>query len=242
MKKNKLLLGLVLLLGVTSCKTPGLVFTGDLKNNTAVMDAKGRQGWQFNQVIKFGDYHTSPIARGWTRGGTINFFVRFQKAEQKLDFTQYTPDGKTATIAAVSSFKNTELPLLSDFLTYSFNYKNTFVGTIILNGDETQHWDFIIHDPDAGLSKDANCGVARDVNGNEIQILGVKKVEHQANWVQLDNFGFEFIMNGVSVGAVSTINNGRVWIKNDISDELKLVLASLSSSLMVRQNIDPDAK
>lgn len=225
------------LLFFASCKTPSLSFTGNLKDNTTVLDAKGRQGWQFNQVVTFGDYKTSKISRGWTKGGTWDFVVKFQKAEQKLSFTQNTPFGKTAEVLAIGRFKNTELPLFKDFLSYSFKYENTFAGTVIPNSDEKNNWDFVIHNPESGLPKDADCGIIKDNLGNEIIIRGVKKVEGQANWIQLDNFGFEFIQNGKSIGAVSTINNGRVWLKNDIDENLKLVLASVSTSILVRQSL-----
>lgn len=222
---------------LSSCKIPNLIFSGNLHDNTTVMDAKGRQGWQFNQVISFGDYKTSKITRGWTKGGTWSFVVKFQKAEQKLSFTQNTPFGKSAEVLAVGRFKNTELPLFKDFLSYSFRYENTFAGTVIPNDDESGNWDFVIHDPESGLPNDADCGIIMDNNGDEIIIRGVKKVQGQANWVQLDNYGFEFIRNGQSIGAVSTINNGRVWLKNDIDDNTKLVLASIASSLLVRHSM-----
>ncbi|MCX8492136.1 MAG: hypothetical protein ORN54_13825 [Cyclobacteriaceae bacterium] len=235
-KKTFIISGIIFLL-FNACKTPGLIFSGNLKDNTTVMEAKGRQGWQFNQVITFGDYSTSKIKRGWTKGGTWNFVVKFQKAEQKLSFTQNTPSGKSAEILAIGRFKNTELPLFKDFLSYSVKYENTFVGTVIPNQNETKNWDFIIHNPEAGLPQDADCGIIKDNNGNEIIIRGVKKVEGQANWVQLDNFGFEFIQKGQSIGAVSIINNGRVWLKKDINEEIALVLASISTSILVRHSM-----
>jgi len=237
MGKKIFTLTAIVLVFISSCKTPGLIFSGNLKDNTKVMEVKGRQGWQFNQKITFGDYFTSKIKRGWTKGGTWNFVVKFQNAEQKLSFTQNTPFGKSAEVLAIGKFKNTELPLFKDFLSYSFKYENTFAGTVIPNDNESNNWDFVIHNPESGLPKDADCGIIRDSNGNEIIIRGVKKVEGQANWVTLDNYGFEFIQNGQSIGAVSTINNGRVWIKNDLDENTKLILASVSTSLLVRHSM-----
>jgi len=78
----------------------------------------------------------------------------------------------------------------------------------------------------------------KDYSDNIIMIYRVKKLKGQSNWVLLDNFGFEFIMNGWTVCAVSTINNGRVWLKDDIEEDLKLVLASISTALLVRQSLD----
>lgn len=227
---------LFLFIGIlfAACSTPNIVVDESLKNNTSVMEAKGRQGWQINQVIKYGDYTTSKVKRGWTSVREINFIARFRKAKQKLSFMQNTPDGLQADVLAVSSFEATEISLLNGFLTYAPQYEDVFAGTILT---EEKEWEFIIHNPEGSLPQDADCGVIRDTKGNEILIRGVKKVEGQANWVQLDNFGFEFIRNGQSIGAVSTINNGRVWMKDNLRPELKLVLSSISSSLLLRHSM-----
>ncbi|WP_221394161.1 hypothetical protein [Dyadobacter sp. NIV53] len=54
-------------------------------------------------------------------------------------------------------------------------------------------------------------------------------------------FGYEFQLNGKIIGAVSTINNGKVWLQKDVSEEIKLVLASVSSGLMLRNNMEENA-
>ena len=66
----------------------------------------------------------------------------------------------------------------------------------------------------------------------------MKAIEGQANIFQLDVYGYQFFQNGEAIGAVSIINNGRVWMREDLDEEMKLVLASLSSGLMVRNNIE----
>lgn len=220
----------------TACHTPNIAVSNDLQTNSSVLEAKGRQGLQFNQVIKFGDYTTSKVKRGWTKSREINFVARFQKAEQKLSFTQNTPDSKSAEVLAISQFKNTEIDLLKGFLSYSLEYKNSFAGVIIPNENPDNTWDFIVHNPDASLPKDADCGIIRNQSGNSILIKGIKKIEG-SKWAGLDNLGFEFMQNGKSIGAVSTMNNGRVWIKNDLSADLKLVISSVATSLLVRHDI-----
>jgi hypothetical protein len=50
--------------------------------------------------------------------------------------------------------------------------------------------------------------------------------------------GYEFVYKDQAIGAVETINNGKVWFKNDLQDDLKLVLASLSSSLLLRTSLE----
>ena len=230
-------LALCLGLGLSACSTPSIVVSDHLRHGTQVMEATGRQGWQFNQVLSFGDYRTSPIKRGWTQGYQIQFVARFQKAKQKLSFTQQGPGGRQAEVLAVGQFENTEFDLLKGFLSYSTSYRNSFAGSIVPREGQGGSWEFVIHNPESSLPRDADTGMAQDSRGRKLLIRGVKKVEGQANWVQLDNFGFEFLLDGRAVGAVSTINSGRVWMRHDLDPELKQVVAALSTSLLVRHSL-----
>ena len=232
---NKIVFIIIMLISISACNTPSIIVSENLKSNTTVMDAKGRQGWQFNQVITYGEYTTSKIKKGWTSGYDYEFIARFRSAEQKLKFNQFSSLNK-AEVFAVGKFKTTELDLLDGFLSYPFEYENYFAGTVILTNNN-KVWDFIIHDPEGGTVGSFDCGIAKNQNQDEIIIRGVRKVEGQLNWIKLDNFGFEFIMNGQSIGAVSTINNGRVWMKNNIDEDIKLVISSISTSLLVREEL-----
>lgn len=222
---------------ISACKTPSIIVSENLKSNTTVMEAKGRLlGWQLNQVITYGNYTSSKIKKGWTSSYDYEFILRFKGAKQKLNFTQFTPVNK-AEVFVVGKFKSTELELLNGFLSYPFQYENYFAGTIIPINNENKIWEFIIHDPEGGTIGNFDCGVAKNQSGDEITIRGVREIENQANWLKLDNFGFEFIKNGQSIGAVSTINNGKIWIKNNLTDDIKLVISCISTSLLVRENL-----
>ncbi len=234
---KKFMLFLCILTIYSACTIPNMLVSEDLKSETSVLDVKGKQGWGFNQDIKFGDYTTSKIKRGWVKGSETNFFIRFQKAEQKMSFVQNTPDNISADVLAVSNFKNNEIDLLRGFLTYSVNFESSFVGTVIPSDNSKSAWEFIIHNPDGSRPKNADCGVARDKSGRELLIRAVKKVEGQGNWSQINNYGFEFLEKGKSIGAISNINRGKVWIKNDIAPDLKLVVSSIATSLLVRANL-----
>ncbi len=240
-KLKNLLVTTLLFTSIISCKMPALLFHGDLGNNTTVMDAKGRQGWQFNQVIRFGAYKTSKLKRGWTKELDWTFFLKFKKAEQKLSFVQYTPSGDSAKVFSVGKFKSEELPLFKDFLNYIIKYENTYTGTVILNEQTNKSWDFIANNPESVQSKDDNCGIIKGQDGTEIQIKGIDKLEGHSTWAFTTNYGFEFIQDGKSLGAVSVVNDGKVWLKNDLSEEMKLILSSVSSALLSRQSMSASA-
>ncbi len=50
--------------------------------------------------------------------------------------------------------------------------------------------------------------------------------------------GFEFRQNGEAIGAVSLYNKGAVIFNDNISDTQKLLIASLSTALLVRTDLN----
>lgn len=234
MKKLAIFSLLILLVG---CKSPNLLISPELKSNTSVYDVKGRQGWQFNQIIRYGGYFTSKVKRGWTNIVEIPFVVKFKTASEKFCFTQFTQDSLQADIYAVGKFEKNELPLLKGFMNYFLNYKNTFAGTIIPFDVTGNYWDFIIYNMESRQSDNKICGNAKDNIGNEIIIKGVDQIEGQGSWMQMEYIGFEFFLNGQSIGAVSCLNDGRVWMKDDLRPDIKLAVSSLSTALLVKHNL-----
>lgn len=236
--KSKILFSILsITILLSSCKTPNIAVSDDLKFETSIYDVTGRHGWKFNKVIGYGDYKTSKIKQGWIKTYDIGFVARFQGAEQKLGFIQNTPDQMQAEVLAVSHFKNNEIALLDGFLSYNLEYDNSYAGTIVMSHNPEHIWDFVIYDPEGSFPDYTDCGIAKDQFGNEITIHGIKKLEGYHSWPQYENFGFEFRYNEEPIAAVSTMNKGRVWIKNDLHPDLKLVVSSLSTSLLVRESL-----
>ncbi|MFZ4455786.1 MAG: hypothetical protein ACOYOT_06160 [Bacteroidales bacterium] len=226
---------------ITGCKSPDLMMSPDLKDNSVGYDVKGRQGWQINQVISYGDYHSSKIKRGWESHFNVEFIARFKNASQKISFTQFGSSG-SVDVLAVSKFTNNEVPLLGGYMSYSFNYKDAFAGTIISsNNNSSKSWDFIFYNMGEISSQGFLCGdVKQQPNGDEIQIRGISQSAGSSRWDMQKYAGFEFLYRGKSVGAVSLVNNGKVWFSNDLKDEEKLVLAAVSTALLARHDLNKD--
>lgn len=236
MKKRKHFLQFTaLLLLIISCKTPGLVLSENLNQNTSVYEVKGRQGWQFNQTIKYGDYTTSKVKRGWNLGYHFPFAITFKGAKEKLRYTQKTPSGNSAEVFCIGKFRSTEIPLLGDFFAITLKYEDYFAGSV---KNENINWDFIVYEPDGNSLKDITSGHIINQKNKEEKIIikAIKKIKGQANWMNIDVNGYEFFQNGKAIGATSLLNNRRVWMSNQITDETKLVLSSVMTGLMVRHS------
>ena len=228
---------------IFSCRTAETAVNNDLKSDTEIYSVKGRQGSQIGQVISFGDFKTSKVKRGWTFGYSIPFVVRFQGAKEKLSFSQFGTNGNAAEVALVSRFKETDIEPIKDYFSVSLKYKNYFAGGIKLQ-NETDSWDFIVHNVDGAsrsLKQNPTIGFIRN-RSMHIDILGIRELEGSPSFMtQNDVYGYEFQLNGKVIGAVSTINNGKVWFKKDLTEDLKLVLASISSGLMLRNSVEENA-
>ena len=226
---------------LAGCSSPMIRVSDNLKSNTLIMDVRGVQGWQINQVITYGDYITSKVKRSWDSGYSYDFFVRFEAAKNKLSFLQVMPGG-AAEVSAVGKIENTEIDLLNGYLSYPLHYKNYFTGLIVPRYKDNS-WQFIIHNPSGApindlFDKDLSCGYAKDDKGNEIKIMAVRELKDQVNLIKFEHYGFEFYYNDVSIATVETINNCRVWIKNDLPEDIKLIVASMSKSLLLRHSLE----
>jgi len=231
---NKIISALFLVVFV-GCKTPQMYVEPTLKNDSETLSVKGRQGFQIGRRLSFGEYATSKVEQGWVKGYDIPFFVRFQGMKEKLSFQQYGRGGELAEVYSVGKFRSTELPFVRDYFNIILKEKNHFAGTVILDGGQNV-WDFLLYNPDGETFKDAKAGFVQN-NHEVIEVNGVTQLEN-GNYFSSKFLGYEFVYHGKSIGAVETVNNGKVWFKNDLPDDLKLVLASLSSSLMLRTSLE----
>jgi hypothetical protein len=234
------ILAATIALGFTACRVAEIPVKDELKNEATVYPVKGRQGFQIGQVLTFGEYHTSKIKRGWTRSYSIPFVAQFSGAREKMSYQQFGPNGRSAEVALVSRFREVELSPLRDYFAISVKNQNIFAGGIELNGSK-ENWEFVVHNVDGwGNSlKNNTLGFIRSkVDHLQIDIVGIRELDGASKMMtMMDVYGFEFQLDGKVIGAVSTVNNGKVWIKDNIHPELKLVLASVSSGLMLRNNM-----
>jgi hypothetical protein len=243
MKNNILVFVLLFSLIFTSCKTPNILLSENLKNAATPLEVKGRQGLRIHQVLSYGGFKTGRVKRGWINSVNLQFVLDFQRAKEKFQFKQFTPDSTvSAMVYAVGKFESTNFDFFKGRSNFRFNigidYKNTFAGTIIPDQSKDNSWEFIVYNPESSFSNNGDCGFAKDKLGNEIKIVPVRKLEGQNNWINFDNFGFEFQYKNNAIAAVSILNNGRVWIDPTIPATLQLVSSSMASAILLRSNLE----
>ena len=235
MKKSSII-SLFVITALFACKPAEIAVDPTLKAEP--MPVKGRNGLQIGQVIRYGDYTTNKVRRGWVKGYDVPFIVRFQGAKEKMSYTQYGPNGQQAEVSCVSRFKSKELQLARDYFYLPLDVENFFAGNISF-GEGQPVWDFILHNPNGDFLRDeASAGYAK--NGTRrIDIQAVRGLKGQTGWLkEATVHGHEFRIDGRVVGAVSTLDRGTVWIDGSLDDELKTVIAAMATGLLLRTDVE----
>ena len=231
MKTPMLLLAASLLLN--ACKDYQIALQPDLRENAQLMTVKGRQGNMLNQKVSFGEFYTDKVKRGWTVRYDIPFIVRFEGAQEKLSFTQFDGAGNKAVVSAIGKFRSTEMNWLGSWFNVPLNYKHYFAGSIYLPHRE-RSYDFVVYNPESNFFLLPTKGHVQS-GDLRIDVSGVTKLQDQ-KVLNIDNLGFEYFKGSQAVGASQIFNNGKVWMRNGLDTDERLVLAALSTALMIRNN------
>lgn len=205
------------------------------------MEVKGNAGILINQKISFGDFHTSPVKRGWTNRTELTVLgIKHEKAKQPIEFTQFGLNGSCADIVGSNNFDNNMFKLFKGLENYANNFWNGYFG-IIIPKDGGTVWEVLVENDisNTSLKSEIDNGIDMDEQGNSIEIKGTKQlVENKFFTDDSKTFGYELYRNGESIGAVSVIGNGKFWIKNSLNPQDKLIVASISSMLISKQNVN----
>lgn len=234
------LLLLALTASLFSCKPVEITVQTSLKAEP--MPVKGRHGFLIGQVIRFGDYTTDKVRRGWTGSYNVPFIVRFQGAKEKLSFTQFSENSMKAKVSAISKFKSTEIPILRDYFSIPLDMQNFFAGNISF-GEGKNNWDFILYNPNGDFLRTQQSAGYVHGGGYHLDIEPIRELKGQPDWMdKLAVYGFEFRHEGKVVGAVSTMNKGAVWIDKSLNEEMKTVIAAVSTGLLLRTDVEDVAQ
>lgn len=204
-----------------------------LVNDAQILPVEGRQGWMIKQKLSFGAYRSEEVKRGWTFSYDIPFLLRFQGAKEKLQF-QLNEGEHWADVYCLGKATQQDLPLLGDMFQVSLKDKEVFSGVIITDYS-AKPWQFLIQ---KNYNKFAGSDFAGTVQHESmrIDIKEIQQTEAGTNtWGE--PLGYEFVLNNEVIGAVEILNKGKVIIKNSVSEEMKLLVASTSAALLLRSNL-----
>lgn len=217
---------------VLSCAMlrPGLVGQDTLRNSAVEMKVSGRSGLKFKQSVVYGQFHTDTFSTGSakvnhdrpTRSPMGDDISIYTNATQGFHFTQYDSAGDTIAVQCLDTI----------------HAKTTQYG--ILTPDEVSNSHYEIH-----LSKnDSEKVFLMYIKGKPLAIPFGKDTVKMTDEYKYDTKekmvfqGILFTTSGETVAAVSLMNEGLVWIKKGLDNECKLLIAAISTAMLVQPNLE----
>lgn len=235
MKTVQKILVLSVIAVLTACSVPHMAVDNQLQSASAPMAVKGRNGWLINQKLAFGEYRTGKVNRSWTKAYDIPFIIRFSGAKERLSYTITDGSGNEAETFAMAKLSQKDLPLFNKLFEVNLDWKDVFSGTVALEQGR-KHYDFVVANLNQNNWFREAAGFIRYQDG-EIDIQPVKNLDNGQRMLAQQAPGFQFVYRGETIGAVETLNEGRIWIKDGLPADLRLALASVSAALLLRSEL-----
>lgn len=238
MKRPIQILSLILLFlcfTLIQCKLAEVIINEDLEQSANPMLVTGNNDLSFkDKVIAFGEFTTSKVHESLNEEKRKSGFMKisFESSEEKFSFTQFCQNEKCLQVECVSVYLNKEMPMFGEFFSYDLKSKNYFAGTLYCKNTFILR-DFVVYFSDEVFKPKAK----GFVNYSPQQKIIIKPAFiSKSKMFQIDPEGYEFLLDDKTIAAVETINNGRVWMRPDLDEEMKLVLAGVSTALLLNRD------
>ncbi|WP_158827040.1 hypothetical protein [Mucilaginibacter lacusdianchii] len=245
----KYLLVVLLPFVLAGCNSAKLALREQNWNSQPEYVVQGRQGFTFNQKLKFGEFATDKIKRSWTTTKAVsryydfsNITADFIKRHQAYSFTIQDTAGRALTISSAINVAKTDRTWTkgrsasSKFTSSDILKNNLYI--IITNPDDESDlpWQLTL-DNNAHYTNQRHAGTLYQTDQDYYYFVPVTKIKgsngsHQAS--TFDVSGYEiFNQDNQPVAAVSLIDKGAVYFKTQAPAE-RLLLAGVCSALLLQ--------
>ncbi|ALI99213.1 hypothetical protein [Rufibacter tibetensis] len=228
------------LVGAAGCSMPDMKVSEGMQQDATAMPVVGRSAFRLSigkeKGFGFGNYQLEGIQRGWTRktgnegGNLLNVAEGYQKysfgvrdtVRQKTFFVQAA--AMLRSITAEAAGFSVDLNKQREFLRVAFH------------SPESGEWELSLADPGHFMQRKNFLGKLS--NGtHEIEVFPLYRFEGKS-LPSSAAIGYEFSQEGHVLATVQTMNTGKVWMKNTLSPDLRMVLASACGSLLLYNKLD----
>ena len=198
------------------------------------MNVKGRQGWQIKQVLRFGEFQAGPVKRSWTKGYDYPFIIRFTAAKEKMAFDAIDASDRRAGFFCIGKLSEQDFHKFKEYFDINLRTKDVFSCTVAVEGEPV--YDLFVEDLNQNRTSGDVTGALRG-GGLDIAVRPVWQLASGKKTWDIRPLGYEFADGETVVGAVETVNDGRVWLDDTLEPEPRLVLAGLASALLLRSDL-----
>jgi len=209
---------------------PGLVGHDALRDSAVEMKVNGQSGWTFNKSVVYGLFHTNTFNVGSpkvnndrpTRFSVGDDITRYTTANQSFHFTQYDSAGDSIDVQCLASLN-----------AKTAQYSNLLADEISNNRYE-MHLSKNISEK-AFLTYKKGTPLAISFGKDSVTMTDEYKYDAKEKMVFQ---GLLFAKSGETVAAVSLMNEGVIWIKKDLDNECKLLIAAISTAMLLQPNLE----
>jgi hypothetical protein len=209
----------------TGCRTMKMDVAPSLESQALPVHKSG--GLFDEGEVTFGEFAAIRIHRGWTRSSSMQIFgYESTKSKQKFRFAFAKAGVADQQMRCETVFA--EKALHRGRVTFSAGEHGLGcelrgpggapVGELMLAGD----------DRPAGYLQAGNVVV---------EMVATGRFEG-GSWENPDPVGFDLLVSGQVVGAVQTINGGRVWLERSAPAEIQDTAALAAATLLLFQTLD----
>lgn len=196
------------------------------------MPVTGRQGFGLSESFRFGPYHVSDVHRGWrvtTSWGILGYGS--SKSEQPFEFRLSAHDVaiRQAHCATGVRWKEVKLNNFMDTggaLEWELSSHALFTCEFSLP-DKKESWKIVMKQETRNLVMDGLLAHG----ATRIFVKETRELEGGA-WPLTEATGYRFYRNQDLVGAVDVLNQGAVWMKKDLSSDMRGAVAAAASALL----------
>lgn len=220
-----------------SCKTASISLEQGFKERSDFYSIEGKNGWQLNQVIRFGPFETSKIDRSMTFSYHVPLLIDFSGGKENIAFNLYDRERQAGlSFIGDSRPKDVHLSSAKGYFQVPIDQRDVFAGAMIFSQPEVRRYDFFLLNPN-DQQLNARCqGVVLKDGREHFIVKGTTKLAG-SRIPQTEVFGYEIYRRDQLVAAVETINRGAIWMDSALAQDDRMLVAALSTGLLVRTNL-----
>ncbi|MBC6492572.1 hypothetical protein ACFSQD_18625 [Flavihumibacter stibioxidans] len=252
---------------LVSCTAAKVSVPDQFGSAASSMKVTGLNGWMLNQQLTFGSYHTTPVKRGWDFSSVMQHSrISFRLEDQVVKVFNINTDNRTiseknkmqytvqnggqqAAVFAMEKFSEKQLVFKTNQprwgeLTHTRNLQYAFSAAIVLLADKKpEPWQMVmVHRQDAqSVTEEEGYATNGDItiSINPLRIRSYTNPKGKNVKVAGGPMfaGYELKIDGGLIGVVDVLDN-QVWMINDMDPAYKMVVAAVSSSLLLKRKQD----
>lgn len=230
MKKVLCCVALAAVLVLPSCKVANMAMEPAFEQQAQELPVEGRKAFQPNGSFTIGGYTVANVNRGWKNAGGFSVLgYENIKMSQRYEFSLQSPSGSQWFAFGASRLQEKNLRS-GKGITLAVGQNLEYFVTHFTS-PESGPWRLLTVDPGQYLLRKKFEGELS--NGIELyKVVPVYKLE-DSKLPSSDIAGYEFRKGEQRMAAVQVINNGKVWLAPDLSDDSRMVLLSAAASLLL---------